>query len=231
MTQPAGQTRPAQAATTAAKPRSPKPPNRGIQALIDNATADRLYGWAWNPAAPEQRLTIELRLGETTVAGTMADLARPDLADNGIGDGCHAFEFPLRPEWIERRAELSAVVRCEDGGEAPVAVRIRRPDDAQVATHLQRAVERLAAEQAELRRDVSTRPNPADGLRERLDQLELWVARLDARLGDGAASPAKAAPGGGGGGAGLDPWQAALIAVLASASSVALALAIARALG
>ena len=93
----------------------------------------------------------------------MADLARPDLADNGIGDGCHAFEFPLRPEWIERRGELSAVVRCEDGAEVPVAVRIRRPDDAQVATHLQRAVERLAAEQAELRRDVATRPDPADG--------------------------------------------------------------------
>jgi hypothetical protein len=234
MTQPAGQTRPAQTggstSASAAEP-APAPRQAKIQALIDNATADRLYGWAWNAADPEQRLAIELRLGETTVAGTIADLARPDLADNGIGDGCHAFEFALRPEWIERRGELSAVVRCEDGAEVPVAVRIRRPDDAQIATHLQRAVERLAAEQAELRQDVAARPDPASGLRERLDQLELWVARLDARLGDGAAAPPTQAGTGAAGGGGLDPWQAALIAVLASASSAALALAIARALG
>ena len=63
------------------------------------------------------------------------------------------------------------------------------------------------------------------GLRERLDQLELWVARLDARLAE-TASPPKPAAGGG-----LDPWQAALAAVLASASSAALALAVSRALG
>lgn len=216
MTQPAGQTRPERAA--------PSPPRSGIQALIDNATSDRLYGWAWNPVDPDQRLAVELRLADATVAATTADLARPDLADNGIGDGCHAFEFPLRPEWIERRAELSAVVRCEDGAEVPVAVRIRRPDDAQVATQLQRAVERLSAEQAALRREMAARPDASAELRERLDQLEVWVARLDARLGKGSGQPAPA-------GGGLDPWQAALIAVLASASCAALAFAIARGLG
>ena len=155
MTQPAGHTRPAEAATKAPVPR------QGIRALIDNATADRLYGWAWNAAEPDQRLTVELRLADRAVASTTADLARPDLADNGIGDGCHAFEFPLRPEWIARRGELSAVIRCEDGAEVPVAVRVRRPDDAQVSTQLQRAVERLAAEQASLRREVTARPDVA----------------------------------------------------------------------
>ena len=109
MTQP-GHTRPAE--TAAAKPTPPVAVARpAIRALIDNATADRLYGWAWNASEPDKRLTIELRLADKAVASTTADLARPDLADNGIGDGCHAFEFPLRPEWIERRGELSAVVR------------------------------------------------------------------------------------------------------------------------
>jgi len=225
MTQP-GHTRTAESA--AAQPPPPRPaPRPGIQALIDNATADRLYGWAWNPAEPEQRLTVELRLSDTTVAATTADLARPDLADNGIGDGCHAFEFPLRPEWVERRGELSAVVRCGEGGaEVPVAVRIRRPDDAQAATRLQRTVESLAAQQAALRREIAARPDTAATVGERLEQLELWVARLDARLGEAAAPPRNAS-----GAGGLDPWQAALIAVLASASSAALALAVSRTLG
>jgi hypothetical protein len=226
MTQPAGHTRPAEAATKAPAPRP------GIRALIDNATADRLYGWAWNAAEPDQRLTVELRLADRAVASTTADLARPDLADNGIGDGCHAFEFPLRPEWIARRGELSAVIRCEDGAEVPVAVRVRRPDDAQVSTQLQRAVERLAAEQASLRREVTARPDVAPELRERLDHLELWVARLDARLGEAAAVAApRTGTGGGGGIGGVDPWLAALVAVLSSASSAALAVAVARALG
>jgi hypothetical protein len=225
MTQP-GHTRPAEAAAT--KPTPPVAvPRPAIRALIDNATADRLYGWAWNASEPDKRLTVELRLADKAVASTTADLARPDLADNGIGDGCHAFEFPLRPEWIERRGELSAVVRCEDGAEVPVAVRVRRPDDARVATHLQRAVEGLAAEQAALRREVAARPDTAPEVRQRLDQLELWVARLDARLGEISAAPRTGAAKAGG----LDPWQAALAAVLASASSAALALAVARALG
>jgi hypothetical protein len=226
MTQPGQNTPSAEAPAAAAKQMmtSPSVARPGIRALIDNATADRLYGWAWNASEPDKRLTVELRLGEDTVATATADLARPDLAGNGIGDGCHAFEFPLRPEWVERRGELSAVVRCEDGAEVPVAVRVRRPDDAQVSTRLQRAVENLAAEQAALRREVAERPDASAGLRERLDQLELWVARLDARLAE-TASPPKPAAGG------LDPWQAALAAVLASASSAALALAVSRALG
>ncbi len=224
-TQPAGQTRPAGAAAAAPpgaqRPPSPRP---GIQALIDNATADRLYGWAWNASEPDRRLTVELRIADATVATATADLARPDLARNGIGDGCHAFEFALRPEWVERRGELSAVVRCEDGAEVPVAVRVRRPDDAQVSTRLQRAVEGLAAQQAALREEVAAARTgtAAADLRERLDQLELWVARLDARLGEAAAPPRAGA------GGGLDPWQAALVAVLASATSAALALAVAR---
>ncbi len=217
MTQPGQNTRPAEAA---AHPVSPSLARPGIQALIDNATADRLYGWAWNSAQPDRRLAVELRLADETVAATTADLARPDLAGNGIGDGCHAFEFPLRPEWVARRGELSAVVRCEDGSEVPVAVRVRRPDDAQVSTRLQRAVESLAAEQAALRREIAAKPDAAAAVRERLDQLELWVARLDARLGETAAPP-KA------GGGGLDAWQVALAAVLASAASAAVVLAVA----
>ena len=112
-----------------------------------------------------------------------------------------------------------------DGAEVPVAVRVRRPDDAQVSTRLQRAVEGLTAEQAALRKELAARPDAAAALEQRLGQLELWVARLDARLGEGADAPAKAV------GGGFDPWQVALAAVLAGAASAALALAVAHGLG
>lgn len=227
MTQPGQNTRPAEAtaAAGAAAPPQSLAVRPGIRALIDNATADRLYGWAWNAAEPSQRLTIELRLADETVATTTADLARPDLANNGIGDGCHAFEFPLRREWIARRGELSAAVRCEDGSEVPVAVRVRRPDDAQVSTRLQRGLEGLAAEQAALRREIAARPDAAAvaTVEERLEHLEVWVARLETRLGGGVAAPKASG--------GLDPWQMVLAAVLASVASAALALAVSRALG
>jgi hypothetical protein len=211
-----------------------------VQGLIDNATSDRLFGWAWDTTHPGRRLKVELRLAGEVVANTVADFVRPDLAKNGVGDGCHAFEFPLLPEWVARRAELTVVAIGADGTEFPIAVRIRRPDDAQLGTQIQRALEGLIAEQqqirqefAEMRERAARLPEAAavdaiaeagQALQQRLDSLELWITRLDGRLGDGQASAGAAAQGGGR----LDPWQAVLVAALASAASAALALAAAR---
>jgi hypothetical protein len=219
-----------------------------VRGLIDNATSDRLYGWAWDAASPGSRLKVELRLAGEVVANTVADFVRPDLAKNGVGDGCHAFEFPLLPDWVERRAELAVIAFGADGSEFPIAVRIRRPDDTQVGTQIQRALEGLIAEQQQIREEfaglraraaqlpeaaaVDAIAQAGQALQQRLDSLELWMTRLDGRLGE-VAAPAGAAQGGtrgGNGGGRLDPWQAVLIAALASAASVALALAAARTL-
>ena len=99
-----------------------------LQGLVDNATNTRMYGWAWNAARPEEHVTVELRLGEETVATAVADRERPDLAKAGVGDGCHAFELPLTPEWVSRRSEMSVVARTADGGEHALPLRIRRAD-------------------------------------------------------------------------------------------------------
>jgi hypothetical protein len=125
-----------------------------------------------------------------------------------------------------------------DGASYPIAVRLRRPDDSQVATTLQRAVEALAAEQQEIRGEFAAFRSRAEqlpdaeavaaiarsnaALQRRLDELELWLSRLDASLALPGQAPEAAAPGR------LDPWQAVLIAVLASAASAALALAAAN---
>ncbi len=219
----------------------PAPPPSDVRGLIDNATSDRLFGWAWDASSPGRRLKVELRLAGEIVANTIADFARPDLAKNGVGDGCHAFEFPLIPDWAERRAELTAVALGADGSEFPIAVRVRRQDDAQVATQMQRVVEGMVADQQQIRREFSDLreraaqlPDAAavDGIakagqemQQRLDSLEIWITRLDGRLG-GIVAPRDT-----GGTGRLDPWQAVLIAVLASAASAGLALAAARWLG
>jgi hypothetical protein len=225
-----------------------RPPRAAeIRGLVDNATPDRLFGWAWNPASAGERVAIELRLADTPVATTTADVARPDLEKAGIGDGAHAFVLPLRPEWIRRRDELSVVARAADGTETPIPVRMRRPGTGDgaaasaAAAGLQRAVEALAdtqrraQEQLEAvaaRLPAATERTTLDALveaqaalNERLDTLAVWLARLDERL---AAMP------GGEGGAWampkprrrLDAWQVVLAVVLGVVATGALALAL-----
>jgi hypothetical protein len=213
-----------------------------VRGQIDNATADRLYGWAWDANHPGARLKVELRLAGEVVANTIADFVRPDLARTGVGDGCHAFEFPLVPSWIERRAELTAIAFGVDGSEFPIAMRLRRPEDAAApgaaAAQIVRALETMQGEQDGLRAELKTLrerteilPDAAtmeaireaqDSLERKVEQLELWLTRLDDRLGQAMpdATPSSIRR--------LDVWQAALIAVLASAASAALAFVLAN---
>jgi len=193
---------PSDAAPPDAPPRAAE-----LHGLVDNAAPDRLYGWAWNAATPAERVTVELRLGPETVFRTVADFARPDLAKAGIGDGCHAFEIPLQPEWIRRRAELAVVARAADGAELPVPLRIRRAAVEAPEAGMQRAVEALVAGQRRLQEQIAVLGArlPEEGEREQLaallatqegvarqlETLTLWLTRLDERL---AALPEATAP-------------------------------------
>ena len=214
-----------------------------IRGVVEAASSDRLWGWVWNAVRPEERVAVELRLGGVTVASSTANLARPDLVKAGIGDGCHAFEVPLTPEWAERQAELSVVARVADGTEASIAIRTRRPTDDSLAW-LKSAIEALAtgqrllheevrvaaashpAEQVEaLRGLVAAQGDLADRLdtllTNRLDLLSLWLTRLDKRLAtlEEATQPLLLRRS-------LDAWQIVLTAVLAAVGSAALASAV-----
>jgi hypothetical protein len=204
-----------------------------VRGVIDNATPDRLYGWAWDYGHPEHRVPVTLRIAGETLAEAVADGARPDLAKAGIGDGCHAFELPLRPEWRDRLAELAVVAFGGDGREYPIAVRLPRQAPP-AGNPLQRTMESVIAEQRELRRELVTLREHAgqraeaatvEALQTQVQQLELWLSRLDARLAELTAPPAPAAH------SGIDPWQAVLYALLASLSVGALAAAVARWVG
>ena len=170
-----------------------------IQGLVDNVQGGRVFGWAWNPARPGERVTIELRLGAETVATTQAAAERADLQGAGVGDGHHAFDFALKPEWIARRADLFVVARAADGLEAPLPLLGARPALAVVpdppnapALTLTRAVQTLAREQQAIQErvhvalqrlgDVAAGTAALEDFQARVETLEAWCLRLDDRL-------------------------------------------------
>ena len=206
-------------ATTASRPAE-------LEGLVDNATETRLYGWAWNAAAPEERVTVELRIGDEVVAQTIAERMRGDLAKAGVGDGRHAFELPLKPEWSQRHKELAVIVRAADGAEVQLALRVRRADIDPTGA-LQRVLEATATSHRQLREElhrialrlpagesgqddaIRTLAESQAALTDKLETLTIWLTRMDERLAT-IAAPERPAPR-----RRLDAWQIGLGAVLA----------------
>lgn len=234
---------PADLATIDAPTRQPPPgPTTpgGIRGAVDNVGAEKIYGWAWHPDFPTERLRIEARLAGRAVLSGRADFARPDLAPSGIGDGNHAFELRLNPDCVARRAELAIVAVATGGSEATLPFRVRRTP-AIAAAEARRDVERLAASQRELRDELRgaiaslARAQRAEGgaaaamqvatvqarLEERLGTLDLWLARLDQRLAAMAEQSPRQKPR-----RRLDGWQILLGAVLALAGGAGFATAL-----
>jgi hypothetical protein len=199
-----------------------------IQGVVDNVSAGRIFGWAWNPSQPEERVAVELRLGREVVAQTMAAQERSDLQGAGVGDGCHAFELRLTPELIQRRAEIFVVARTADGLEVPLPIlgarRVPAAVDAQSApqgaphgAHLSRSVQMLSGAHRALQEQIEDLNGRLPGshaaledLTLRVETLELWCLRLDERL---AAQAGSATPMPGTTRPRLDRWQIALIAL------------------
>jgi hypothetical protein len=204
----------------------------GIRGAVDNVGAEKIYGWAWHPDHPAERLRIEVRLGGRVALTARADFARPDLPAAGIGDGNHAFEIKLTHECVARRAELAIVATAADGSEAKLRFRVRRTP-AIAAAEARRDVEQIAANQRALREEMRAaitnlaRTSRGDGgaataamqvattqarLEERLGTLDIWLARLDQRLAVLAEVAVQEKPR-----RRLDAWQIVLGAVLALA--------------
>ncbi|HVJ54317.1 MAG TPA: hypothetical protein VM689_17770 [Aliidongia sp.] len=79
-----------------------------IEGRIDAIEEGKVYGWVWDRLRPEDRLTVEIRLGERVLATCIADQRREDLAGNGVGDGGHAFVAELAE--MPAPGEIGAVV-------------------------------------------------------------------------------------------------------------------------
>jgi hypothetical protein len=80
-------------------PGSPKSitcaPQPNLQGYHDTAACSGLTGWAWDAAQPNNRLNVYFFDGTQSLGSTLANLYRQDLANAGIGDGSHAFVWPI----------------------------------------------------------------------------------------------------------------------------------------
>jgi hypothetical protein len=117
-------------------------PTKGRVDAIDDG---RLFGWAFDPAAPTKRLTIRVLLDGKPIAEAVADKDRPDLKRSGIGDGGHAFDVML-PQFAAMRAGELVVVAINGAG-AEQALRVPKPDEqaaeALIAAPMTRILDKL----------------------------------------------------------------------------------------
>ncbi len=178
-----------------------------IAGRVDAIDGGRLFGWAFDPATPGQRLKVRVLLDGAPVAEAVADRNRPDLKRNGIGDGKHAFEIAL-PEAVQKRSrDLVVMAMSGDGVSHPL--RVPQPDEqaaeALIAAPLTRVLDKLdvlmsaqrqlQVSQRSLQRVPNLGPDAApvdatedagagiEGLRadmsRRLDELDVHLLRMD----------------------------------------------------
>ncbi|MGK8640960.1 hypothetical protein ACRS7F_15835 [Brucella anthropi] len=200
-----GETKHAAAPNAAAAPQR----TEAMKGRVDAIEEGRLYGWAFDPSVPTERLLIRVLLDDKPIAEAPADKDRPDLKRNGIGDGKHAFEVML-PQFAAARAGELVVVAANASG-AEQKLRVPKPDEqaaeALIAAPMTRILDKLdmlmAAQrqlqvnQRSLQRvaptlDASGNAAPAelldiassvDGLRtdlhQRMTELDVHIMRMD----------------------------------------------------
>ncbi len=159
-----------------------------LRAYLDRVGEEGLVsGWCWDPARPERRVRLEVRVDGEPVGTALADGFRGDLRDAGIGDGAHAFSFLLPWEVVASRSLAQVGVADADTGAAlhasavfrrqavlPVEERLReverqlrllaaRLGDAEARAHREQAVTRglLATVGAFFTRLAETPPDAA----------------------------------------------------------------------
>ncbi|MDX0989576.1 hypothetical protein GOL27_13450 [Sinorhizobium medicae] len=166
---------------------------------VDAIDQGRIFGWAFDPAAPTKRLTIRVYVDGSAIAEAVADRNRPDLKRNGIGDGSHAFEIGLPEAAASRAADLTVTALDARGTEQKL--RVPRPDEqaaeALIAAPLAKVLDKLDVLMAAQRQlQVSQRsfqrtqndeggeggtlrPGAAAEIGQRLNDLDVHLMRLD----------------------------------------------------
>lgn len=108
-----------------------------LNGRVDALDGNRLHGWIWDEARPEERLVVRLmRDGKVLMEG-IADQSRIDLRRNGIGDGRHAFALELDDAVSATRDQLTIVGVSPSTGAEHV---LRLPAQAELAAEAAIAV-------------------------------------------------------------------------------------------
>jgi hypothetical protein len=88
---------------------------------VDELVDGLIFGWAFNDEQPNEHLLIRVMKGAQVIAGGVANLARPDLAEVGVGDGDHAFRINVPPN-ITSFTGLMIVAQSQKSGEVPLPI-------------------------------------------------------------------------------------------------------------
>jgi hypothetical protein len=102
------------------------------QGFLDAATSsDKIIrGWAWDPKRPDVPIDVELLEGNRHLATVKADLLRQDLLKGRIGNGCHAFEFPVPVSLMDEKEHRIQATIASNGqalSKSPRSMRWSRP--------------------------------------------------------------------------------------------------------
>jgi hypothetical protein len=86
-----------------------------LPGFISIFTVRRISGWAWNPAQPDAPIDVEIMDGTEMLFRIRADRFRPDLLQNGIGDGCHGFDLADLHHLVPFAGRTLTIRRAFDG--------------------------------------------------------------------------------------------------------------------
>jgi autotransporter passenger strand-loop-strand repeat protein len=89
-----------------------------LRGHVDAIGKREIVGWAFDQAAPEAPVCLDLYAGDILIGQTVANHYREDLAAAGIGDGRHGFRF-TPPKGLAFAPGAVTVRRSRDG--APLA--------------------------------------------------------------------------------------------------------------
>jgi hypothetical protein len=90
-------------------PEATPPAGDACEGWIDAADGHAISGWVCDRRAPDRVVEVEIWDGDRPIALLPAGLYRPDLADAGMGDGRHAFRFPIAHRLADGREHALSV--------------------------------------------------------------------------------------------------------------------------
>jgi len=90
-----------------------------VEGVLDGLNAGRMTGWAWNSAAPELPVGVELHDGARCLSSGLADQYRPDLAKAGKRGGACGFALEVPVALLDGAAHRLHVRVAGHGIELP----------------------------------------------------------------------------------------------------------------
>ena len=94
--------------------------SQAAEGLLESASCETLKGWVYDASQPDAAVSVDVYLDGKPYARLTADQFRQDLADQGYGNGRHAFVYPLPVTWKNHDGQRHTYsLRGPDGVELP----------------------------------------------------------------------------------------------------------------